>query len=558
MLSPSDFAGQFARTAELFRDPSAKDAQKAEFRVLMHALAEGAVTLRVERARLVVNGTPLDGPLYDGLAQRLELHGVSEIALAADAPPAEVFNLLRAIADQPGVEDVGARLRHSGATRVSVEIASLFAEEPPPALPDMPALERSGETPAIVTGLDIGAGLAGNGPVAPGAANLEPLTVEHAPPPPPPPPASMAPPPPPRPPSLPPPVPATDLVPFTAVAPGAPASPTPRRGASPADDGLRQLEKNPTGPAVGDILAILGGFIDQEVKQGKFEHALKLVAGIVRCEERLPESGPRRQYAIALKRIYTKPLLDALVQLMKLPAHEEDAALALRRAGADGVEVLLDMLVSSPTVAERRGVFNALAGMKEGGEQLIHMLDHPQWYVVRNIAELVGEMGLESAVPALARQLGHDDERVRKAVALALAKIATRSAAEPLRRALRDASPAVRLQAAIGVGGRKANALAMPLVVALDEEKDPEVTRELILALGRIGSPDAVQALIKLAQPSGKILGRKPTAVRVAAVEALRLAGGAAATGTLQGLAEDSDRQVRAAAQAAAAELVKR
>src|SRR5438132_10028473 len=33
-----------------------------------------------------------------------------------------------------------------------------------------------------------------------------------------------------------------------------------------------------------------------------------------------------------------------------------------------------------------------------------------------------------------------DDERVRRAVALALAKIGTRSAAEPLRRALRDKS----------------------------------------------------------------------------------------------------------------------
>src|SRR5437763_16230151 len=98
---------------------------------------------------------------------------------------------------------------------------------------------------------------------------------------------------------------------------------------------------------------------------------------------------------------------------------------------------------------------------------------------------------MDDAVPALGKCLDHADERVRKAVGLALAKIGTRGAAEPLRRALRDRSQEVRMQVAVGIGGRKSSALAMPLVVAMEEEKDEAVVRELILALGRIGSPDA-------------------------------------------------------------------
>ena len=229
--------------------------------------------------------------------------------------------------------------------------------------------------------------------------------------------------------------------------------------------------------------------------------------------------------------------------------------MVLQRAGPDGMEVLLELLSTSNTVTERRGVFNALIQMKEGQDQLIHMLGHPQWFVVRNVADLVGELGMEEAVPALAKQLDHPDELVRKQVALALAKIGTRGAAEPLRRVLRDRSSEVRRQAALGVGGRKASALAMPLVVALEEEKDPEVVRELVLALGRIGSPDAVQALIKIAQPSGRLFGRKPSALRVTAVEALRVAGTPTAIGTLQNLSNDSDKQVRAAARQALSEL---
>jgi HEAT repeat protein len=279
------------------------------------------------------------------------------------------------------------------------------------------------------------------------------------------------------------------------------------------------------------------------------------VAGIVRAEQSIGEEARRRQYSIALKRMYTKPLLEGIAHLVPMPAQRDSALLALQRAGEAGVEVLLDLLVAAPTIDERRGVFQALTGMKEGTEQLIHMLGHHQWFVVRNVAELVGELGLEEAVPALARQLDHEDERVRKAVALALAKTGSRSAAEPLRRALKDKSPEVRIQAAVGVGGRKASALAMPLVVAMGEEEDEAVEQELMLALGRIGSPDAVQALIKFAQPGGKLFGRKPTGLRVTAVEALRLAATPAAIGTLEGLGADSDKQVRAAAQAAVRDL---
>ena len=111
------------------------------------------------------------------------------------------------------------------------------------------------------------------------------------------------------------------------------------------------------------------------------------------------------------------------------------------------------------------------------------------------------------------------------------------------------------MQAAIGVGGRKAAPLAMPLVVAMEEEKDEAVERELMLALGRIGSAAAVQALIKFAQPGGRLFGRKSAGLRTTAVEALRLAGTPAAVGTLEGLTDDGDKHVRAAAQGALADL---
>jgi HEAT repeat protein len=565
------------------------------------------------------------------------LHGVTELMIPADAPVAHLFELLRALADQPGASvNIVSRLRASGANRVSVVLAAL--DLPEEAAGEAPTGQQEEGPASAGATSDMGTrGVLRGEPVRDlrstpiaGAEGVESVEQNLAPPsvalpspdaatpqreifpsesggtaapspelpashlegvagPPqeviPPLPANLPPrppppPPPPPPPHLPPPAPTFRPSPAAIMPPSVTpqeeeeeeeVEPPPqpelvREAASPTfalrealskdtTDLLAALEREPQASNIGETLSVLTRQVEGTMRQGKVEQAIQIVYKVVCIERNVEDTAVRRQYGIALRRMITRTMLDSLSKLVLVPHLEDAAAMVLQRAGPDGMEVLLDLLSTSNTVTERRGVFNALIQMKEGQDQLIHMLGHPQWFVVRNVADLVGELGLESAVPALTKQLDHPDERVRKQVALALAKIGTRSAAEPLRRVLRDRSAEVRRQAALGVGGRKASALAMPLVVALEEEKDPEVVRELVLALGRIGSPDAVQALIKIAQPSGRLFGRKPSGLRVTAVEALRVAGTPTAVGTLQNLSNDSDKQVRASARQALSEL---
>ncbi len=549
------FAARFARCVSLFRDPAAKDEQKAEFRALLGLLQDAAVTLRVSAGRLEVNGTPAGGGGRGGgggggvvgLLQRLDLHGISEIALPRDPPPAQLFELLRVLADQPGLEDVPSRLRGAGVDRIHVTLAPALPPPPPPLPPPPAGSEQPGDaipsphaprapaaeslgTDGILRGeswKDIrsvplkgvplvthdppppppATALPGETPPPPAAGGSEELSLSIAPEDEPPAPAAQ-----PAPaPGAAPPAPAAQRAPAVAGGsasgaerarrPSGPSVALPPEVAAP----LAELDRNPGSAKVSEVLAELARQAESALKRSRMEQVLRIIGAIVVAEQKVPEaSAVRRQYAIALKRIYTKPVLDALTHLVMVPQHRADAVLALQRGGADAVELLVDRLVAAPTAGERRGVFDALRQMTEGTEQLVHMLEHREWFVVRNVAELIGELGMDEAVPALARRLEHDDERVRRAVALALAKIGTRSAAEPLRRALRDKSADVRIQVALGIGGRKSFALAMPLVVALEEEGDETVERELILALGRIGSPDAVQALIKFAQPAGR------------------------------------------------------
>src|ERR1043165_10206127 len=103
MAAPQEFAAQFSRTLELFRDPAAKEEQKAQFRALASLLkSEGAIIL-AQDGRLTVNGAPVNG---NTLLQRLELHSIHEITIPADPPLAELFELLRGLAEQAGGEAV--------------------------------------------------------------------------------------------------------------------------------------------------------------------------------------------------------------------------------------------------------------------------------------------------------------------------------------------------------------------------------------------------------------------------------------------------------------------
>jgi HEAT repeat protein len=584
MATSETLAAQLARCVERFRDAGAKEEQKAEFRALMGLLETEPLILREETGRVTVNGSPVDRAAVASLADRMALHGIAGLTVPRGPLPAEVFELVKALAAQPGVEDVAAKLEAAGAGRVFVVRAPVAlphtaAPLPPldaqPAPPAPSAQRPSLGTEGILRGepmTDIisdipvpGVGfithdaplpsaeraLPAKGKVKPSSALPGAFAPVSAPPEPPP----MSPPPPPPqslPPSTPPPpAPAAEEPPPPAFS--AAVARTQATGAL-----LQELERSPEAPNVGDLLAVLGRQVEDALHNNRLEQALTIAVAIVRLEQRVPEGSARRHYGIALRRMYSKTMLKSLAALLSVPVHEADAVLALRRGGLDAVEVLVERLIAAPAISERRAMFDTLRQMQEGRDQLIPLLHHRKWFVVRNVAELIGELGLEEAVPELARCLEHEDERVRKVVALALAKIGSAATAEPLRRALRDKSAEVRMQVAVGIGGRRTTGVVMPLVVALQAEEDETVRRELILALGRIGTPDAVQALIKIAQPSGRLFDRKPAALRLAAVEALRLAGTAPALGTLEGLSGDGDKQVRAAAQAGVAALTKK
>src|SRR5437899_10826576 len=133
MTTLDNLATRFAHCVSLFRDPTAKAEQKKEFRALLGLLQDTAVTLRLAQggSGIEVNGVACEGEGLAVLVQRLDLHGIGEIALPANPPPAQLFELLQALADQPGPHDVAGRRAAAGADHIRLAPAG------PPAAPSL-------------------------------------------------------------------------------------------------------------------------------------------------------------------------------------------------------------------------------------------------------------------------------------------------------------------------------------------------------------------------------------------------------------------------------------
>jgi HEAT repeat protein len=492
MTAPTSIAVNLAVLALLLRDRSwARDEQAAAFRALDAALGGAPIHIHARTSDLLVNGQPVS----------LAMPGISE---------------LRSTLRAHGIGELEIPVRND-----AVLLALLQALAAPPG--SYPTIE------SLLDHLDAGtrAGVRIR-PPAPDESDQEPAGLEAAP----------------------------EATRGSTSGPNPLSFRTTNAPRTPArlSEVLQQLTADPGSPLVSDWLNEVVAGCDRLVREEKWDELVQVGLSLIECEHAVAGEPASRAYPIALRRILSRNVLGHIGRLIVTGSDRPATLRVLQRMGADATEVLLTLLAAGESIEERRSYYNALREMAGGAALFAGMLMHDEWYVVRNVADLCGDLRLEEAVPQLSRRLAHPDERVRRSVAAALAKIGTASTVEPLRQALRDPARSVRLQAARGLDGWRSRALAMTLAVLLDEEPDPEISREMMLALGRIGTPEALQALSRAAEPGGRLFSRKPQGNRLAAVDGLRTAGPAAAP-ILQSLLHDDDTEVRSAAAKALAHV---
>jgi HEAT repeat protein len=584
------FARHYSRLVWLLlHETSNVDEQKATLRALVTVSRDGAVTLVSDGADVTANGHDVPSVLsgVSDVVRRMTAHGVRDIMFDAGAAPAGVLGSARILAADASVGDGGAgaeaKLTALGAP------SERFTREP---VADAAPIAAPIAAP----------GAASAPAAAPAASEAPPVAAAPAPQPVPPPvaptpaaPASAAPP---AAPAAPPSAPAAPVPAAAPVAattePGAlpdfgfedadvideealkdKLRPTPRATAAvpaaparPPEGGgmfaqfaatrtptashrelLAQLEQASGVNVLTQVLDDLVAIAESSARDARQAVVCEILCRVTKREPQIHEFEAKRAFVMAQRRLAKPMLLRAIVQELPHAADQRDAFIAvLTRAGEDGADALIEQIAAISGQNERRVYFDALLQLQAGIPTLIHMLGDARWFVARNAAELLGEMQAREAEPQLTELLKHSDDRVRRAATSALMRLGTSRALQAIQDALKDGAPAMRMQAAAALVTRKDVKTAATLIRALEEEKDEEVQAAFLLALGKLGTPDAVQRLLKAVEAERGLFKKKSTAYRVAAVQGLGEARSAEATDALKGLQTDKDEEVREAA----------
>jgi HEAT repeat protein len=542
MEYPVTFAAHFARLVRLVEERADVVAQKAALRNCIAASRRGGVDLSVQGDVLLAGGIVVRRDEdTDLLVARIASRGIATVVVEDGAAPGDMLTAARWLAESAG-DDPSNGATLSGLRTVHVTPATESPVEETPLSP--PPTAETG-TPAETTPTRRRSGLTLPLESRP-TARRKSGTVS-----------------------------ATDAPPRRRTG-GVPAisdrTASGRSGSFPSFEGGRRksgtvaaidfdplprtrateliemLDRAGGSPEVQRIVDDLIAAAEQAAREDDLETLADAAIGLFARQGESRGDELPRICAAALRRMLTPTFLRMLPRAAARSRPRADAIHAvLHQAGEDGAAAVIAQVTLARTLADRRLCFELLLKLPAAIPVLSRLLTAPQWHVARNAADLLGELHAAEAEGALSAALQHADERVRRAAAHALAKLGTQPAVQSLRGALVDPSARVRVQVASGLSSRKGLKSASTLTRALDDESDVEVQLAILAALGRVGTPDAVNRLVKAAEPDGRLFKKKPVAFRVAAVHALGEVRTSAARTVLQSLANDKEREVREA-----------
>lgn len=301
------------------------------------------------------------------------------------------------------------------------------------------------------------------------------------------------------------------------------------------------------GQPLGPLFEEAAFAVEQATREGRTADAIRAFHLIVEHEPQAATAEARRHFVLVTRRLTKPVILGPIAASLRDHPELADATIAvLVRCGTDGADAVVDQALRAASMADRDVFVRALERLPSCDEALVAMLGDARPHVARAAAELIGVRRPADGDRALAEVLNGADSRVRRAAVRALRAYDTPFSIDAIARALDDPVVEIRLEAAAALAARKAARAGELVGRAVESETDLEVQVGLIIALGRIGTPDAVARLARMAEAASGLFGaRRETAVRVAAVRALAEARTPGAISLLQSLANDKEREVR-------------
>ena len=513
-----DLATRFAALIALVNaQPSAVMEQRDAARAVAEATRSGELQFSLVDGVLLADGAPFDSPL---LASRFAAYGVEELGLTDRAVQADLLELARLLAAAPGTGDQFARFAARSTAidnkalprRLSVRPAVEPATPASPP-PNPPAQRISGATRRLTP------------------RTQTPIALKEIP-------AVAAPPE------------ARDAPERLVTALAVPE--TSEQGLAAA---RHALERADTQPSLTQALERLVVLCDLAFRQGRHDDLIEALATLVALEFELLErdsSDARRQAFNHAVRTLARPVLLRQIAVLRHsraadPVAAERLQQVIYRFGIDGAEAMIDEFASATSDAARAVCVESLRGLRRTYDALLAFSRDPRESVVRQTAQLLGELREPPAYAILAELSAHPDPRTRRIALSAVAESGREEALQAVTFALDDESLIVRLRAVAALSGRREPEVLHRLTTLIGSESDREVLYAAIGAVGAIATPEAVQVLIPIAAGEGDNPLKRSAAMRIQACIALAIIRTPLAMAAVQTLRSDRDRDVREA-----------
>lgn len=267
------------------------------------------------------------------------------------------------------------------------------------------------------------------------------------------------------------------------------------------------------------LMRVLSGKISASIRRGRYRRAeLWLRAAVDH-----PTYGADRAAEVneAISQAGSPDVLETLIAKLADDDDAEPAKRLLAILAPSHVDALIDMMAAEEDHARRRTLLDVL-GRESARDprRVIERLDDERWFVVRNLAVVLGRSGNPTCVSAVRRLLTHEDHRVRVEALRSLSGLEGGSA-EHIGEALSDPHESVRHAAIAMLGVRGTNEADSLLIGGLwSTTLDTDEKERIIRVLGERPSSDAQRALESVAKKRFAI-SAKVRQLRSAAREAL-------------------------------------
>ncbi len=297
--------------------------------------------------------------------------------------------------------------------------------------------------------------------------------------------------------------------------------------------------------------------INEKVSPLLIERKFEEVFGalIVFAEHSFPSSGLsediRNTATGRLRSILNRDMIRYLVG--RVGARDELLRVAIQKmllfTGLEAVELLLDAIIEAPEAITRRHLFNTIVLFGRDIRPSVEArIKNPEWYVVRQMVSLLGELGDDRALDAIESAYGNPDPRVKKEVMKTLVKIPSPRSTAFLIKVLDEEDQGLVSQAIISLGMLK-DPGAVDILGKIAVRWEPfadtqDAKREAIKALGIIGDLKAVPYLTNVLFKKAWFGKKTNEEVRSLAAYALGMIGGEEAFGAIEHVGKNSEGEL--------------